>query len=205
MQLYYFPGAIAVASAITLQEAGLKFEPVLVDFTKAEQTKSGYHAVNPKGRVPSLVTDQGILTETGAIAEYVSAMAPQAGLVPQDPWQAAQMRAVMCYLASTMHVAHAHMMRGSRWARQESSFADMQSKVAENMADCCAYLENGPFKGPYTLGKTISLADPWLFTVCTWLEGDGVDIAAYPKLAAFYELMQTRPSVRAIKELGILA
>ena len=56
MQLTYFPGTISVAAILALEEAGLEYEAVKVDFKEAEQTKPAYHAINPKGRVPALVT-----------------------------------------------------------------------------------------------------------------------------------------------------
>ena len=77
-------GTIAIAVAIALHEAGLDFEPVRLDFKSGEQTRPTISAINPKGRVPALVTDQGILTETGAILEYIADIAPQAGLRPAD-------------------------------------------------------------------------------------------------------------------------
>ena len=120
MQLYYAKGTIAIAVAIALHEAGVEFEPVRLDFKAGEQTRPDYHAINPKGRVPALVTDQGILTETAAILEHIADLAPAAGLRPSDPWQAAKMREAMLYLASTMHVNHAHRARGHRWADDEA-------------------------------------------------------------------------------------
>ncbi|MEY8840690.1 glutathione S-transferase N-terminal domain-containing protein, partial [Cribrihabitans sp. XS_ASV171] len=74
MQLYYAPGSISVAAAIALREAGIDHELTRVDFASAEQTKPAYHAINPKGRVPALATGDGVLTETGAILEYVAAL-----------------------------------------------------------------------------------------------------------------------------------
>lgn len=205
MKLYCCPKTISVASLITLHETGIPFEPIRVDFAKGEQTKPAYHAINPKGRVPALVTDQGILTETGAILEYIAALKPEAELVPADPWQAAQMRAVMFYLASTMHVNHAHKMRGHRWADQESSHADMTAKVPQTMADSCRYIEDNALTGPFVMGDKFTIADPYLFTVCSWLEGDGVDVSAYPKITAFRAMMQGRKSVTRIYEDGFLS
>jgi glutathione S-transferase len=203
-QLFYTPGTISVAVAIALHEAGLPFEPVLVDFATAEQTKPAYHAINPKGRVPALATDQGILTETGAVLDYVAACAPQAGLVPDDAFAAAKMREMMYYLASTVHVNHAHKMRGSRWATEDSSLTDMTSKVKGNMQDCAAHIEANGIQGPYVLGQQFSLADPYLFVVTTWMPGDGVDLAAYPKLARHFELVSNRASVQAVRDQGML-
>ncbi|WP_082894671.1 glutathione S-transferase family protein [Sulfitobacter geojensis] len=205
LKLYYFPGTISVAVAITLQEAGLDYDPVKVDFAAAEQTKPDFLALNPKGRVPALVTDKGtILTETGALLDYISDLKPDAGLVPQDAEDAAHMRAVMYYLASTMHVAHAHKMRGSRWADQQSSFDDMTAKVPETMTACAQYVETECLRGAYANGDYLTLADPYLFVVCNWLKGDGVNLSDFPKISAFLSLMESRDSVKAVRAKGIL-
>ncbi|WP_147127154.1 glutathione S-transferase family protein [Shimia ponticola] len=196
MQIYYAPNTIALASLITCEEAGVTVEPIRVDFASGEQTKPAFAKVNPKGRVPALITDHGILTETIAILEYI---APH--LIPQDPWDAARMREMMTYLASTMHVNHAHKMRGHRWADKAESHADMTAKVPETMTASCAYVES-KIAGPLVMGDTLTLADPYLFTVCTWLEGDGVDVSAFPKLTAFIAAMNARPSVQKAKSEG---
>ena len=206
LKLYYAPGTISVAVAIALEEAGLAYEPVKVDFASAAQTKPEYLAINPKGRVPALETAEGTtLTETGALLDYVAAVAPEAGLVPADPEAAAHMRSVMYYLASTMHVAHAHKMRGHRWADNQSSFDDMKAKVPQAMADCARYIEDNAFQGAYVAGDAVSLADPYLFVVSGWLSGDGVERADFPKLDAFAARMENRASVKAVREKGMLA
>lgn len=204
MKLYLAKGSIAVAVAIALEEAGLGYEPVVLDFGKASQTAPEYLTLNPKGRVPALEVADGILTETGAILDYIATLAPAAGLVPQDALQAARMREVMYYLASTMHVNHAHGRRGARWADRPESHADMRAKVAQTMAECCAYLEEGVVQGPFVLGDRISLADIYLYVVCSWLEGDGVAIGDYPRLAAQYAVMDARVSVKAVRAQGWL-
>ena len=198
MKLYYAKGTIAIATAIALHEAGLDFEPVRLDFRAGEQGTPEYQAINPKGRVPALVTDLGILTETGAILDYIADIAPAAGLRPSDAYEAAKMREAMCYLASTMHVNHAHKMRGHRWASEESSFADMKAKSVQTMTESAAHVENHVLQGQYVLGETFSLADPYLYVACNWLEGDGVSVADYPKITAFIEAMRGRASVAQV-------
>ncbi|MDA7966989.1 glutathione S-transferase family protein [Ruegeria sp.] len=204
MQLYYAPRTISVAVAIALEEAGLDYEAIALDFAGGEQTKPAYKQINPKGRVPALAVEGGILTETGALLEYVAAMAPQAGLVPDDPVKAARMREVMFYLASTMHVNHAHKQRGHRWADKKASWKDMTAKVAQTMTASCEYIVSNGLRGPFVLGDEISLADPYLYTVCSWLEGDGVDVTAFPKIVAFRKAMEARPSVQAVRAAGML-
>ncbi len=204
MKLYYAPQTISIAVAIALHEAGVNYTPVRLDFPTGAQAKPPYLAINPKGRVPALVTDKGILTETGAILDYIAAIAPRAGLLPSDPVKAAQMRSVMYYLASTMHVNHAHKRRGHRWADQQSSLDDMAQKTPQTMTESCQFIEDHALQGPFVMGAHISLADCYLYIVSTWLEGDGVNVSAFPGITAFRDLMNTRPSVIAARDLGML-
>lgn len=198
MQLYYAPGTISVAVAIALEEAGLDYEPIKISFADQEQMSPAYAQINPKGRVPALAVDGGILTETGALLDYIADIAPEAGLRPSDPILAARMREVMYYLASTMHVNHAHKMRGSRWASKSASYKDMQAKVPETMAASCAHLSQYGLRGPFVLGDSLSLADCYLYVVCTWLAGDGVALTDFPKIQSFMTAMEQRSSVRAV-------
>ncbi len=205
LTLYYAPGTISIAVALTLEEAGLPYEAVKIDFKSAEQTRPDYLAINTKGRVPALALPDGtVLTETGVLLEYIADMAPSAKLIPTDPALAAHMRSAMYYLASTMHIAHAHKLRGSRWASQQSSFDDMTSMVPQTMAACAVYVETHLLRGDSVLGQSFSIADPYLFVVCSWLEGDGVSIADYPKIENFMTKMEARQSVKTIREKAML-
>lgn len=204
MQLFYTPNTISMSVAIALQEANLAHDLTLVDFTKGEQMGADYLAKNPKGRVPTLIVDGHAFTETGALLEYVACLAPDKNLIPSNPIQAFKMRSVMFYLASTMHPNHAHKMRGSRWADQPSSFDDMTAKVPQTMAASAQYIEDECLAGPFILGETFTIADIYLFNICTWLAGDGVTVSNYPKITAHMAAMEARPSVQKIRELGIL-
>lgn len=195
MKLFYAPGSCSLASHIALEEAGADYEAVKVDMRQSEQRTPEYLAINPKGRVPALVTGQGVLTETPAILGYVAQAHPQAGLLPTDPWDLAQAQAFNSYLASTVHVAHAHRMRGSRWADEESSFEDMRRKVPQTMAECFGLIETELLTGPWVLGERFSVCDGYLFTLAGWLEGDGVDPARFPRVHAHRERVRARPAV----------
>ncbi len=201
LKLYCAPNTIAVA-AITALNEGVHWEPIRIDFEHGEQTRPDYLAVNPKGRVPALVTPEGVLTETGAILEYLGETALPS-FVPVDPLHRARMREIMYYLGTTMHVNHAHKLRGHRWADQASSFADMTAKVPETMNASCAYLEP-MVEGPYLMGPEPTLADFYLYAITRWLEGDGVDIGAFANLTAWQAVMETRASVRKARADGFV-
>jgi glutathione S-transferase len=198
IRLFYALGSCSLASHIALEEAGAPYEAVRVDTASGGQRKPEYLAINPKGRVPALATDNGVLTETPAILAWIAQAFPEAGLAPADPWLFAQAQAFNSYLASTVHVAHAHGRRGPRWATQQTSFADMKAKVAENMADCFRLIEDEFLKGPWVLGADYSICDGYLFTMSGWLESDGVDIRAFPKVHAHFELVRARDAVRKV-------
>ena len=127
LRLHYSPHTCALASHIALEQAGAAYEAVRVDFARNEQRAPEYLAVNPKGRVPALVTERGVLTETPAILAFVCQSHPEAKLAPlDDPFAFAQVQAFNSYLCSTVHVAHAHRMRGHRWADDPAAHEAMK-------------------------------------------------------------------------------
>ena len=201
LKLYYSPGSCALASHIALQEAGAAYTAERVDFKTNQQNSADYLAINPKGRVPALVTDRGILTETPAVLVFIAQSFPRAKLAPlEDPFAFAQMQAFNSYLCSTVHVAHAHRGRGYRWANEEASFADMKRKVPETMAACFALIERNMLRGPWVMGDSYTICDPYLFTLAQWLEGDGVDVSALPRVIDHRKRMAERPAVRKVME-----
>src|SRR5271167_3336803 len=132
--LYYMPGTCALASHIALEDCGASYQTKRVDFRKGEQKSPDYLAVNPKARVPTLATPNGVLTETPAILAFLAQSFPEAHLAPLgDPFAFAQVQEFNNYLCATVHVAHAHRGRGYRWANEASSFEDMKRKVPQTV------------------------------------------------------------------------
>lgn len=198
--LYYSPNSCALASHIALKDAGADYRLQRVDFAKTQQRSAEYLALNPKGRVPALVTPGGILTETPAILAFIAQTFPQAGLTPADPFRFAKVQEFNSYLCSTLHVAHAHRMRGSRWADDPAAIEAMKRKVPQSVSACYDYVET-QIAGPWVMGEDYSIADAYLFTVAQWLELDGVDPARYPKVIDHRTRMAARPNVKvAIEE-----
>ena len=197
LTLYYTPGTCAQAVRIALHEAGAEHQLVRVDFAAGQQRAPEYLAVNPKGRVPALVTEHGTLTETPALLAYVAQRFPQARLAPADAFGFARMQEVHSYLASTVHIAHAHRPRASRWADEPEAQAAMQRKVPQNMADCFGLIEAHYLSGPWVMGEQYTVADGYLFTIAGWLQGDGVDIQRFPKVAEHFQRVAARPAVQS--------
>ncbi len=198
LTLYYAPGSCARASHIALREAAAEFALQLVDFAAAEQRSDAYLQTNPKGRVPALRTDRGVLTETPAILAYIAQTHPDAKLAPlNDPFEFARLQAFNNYLCATVHVAHAHSRRGERWADDPKAIAEMKRKAPEVVAACFNLIEHELFVGPWVMGGVYTIADPYLFTISQWLPVHGLDASRYPNIHAHLKRMLARPAVQS--------
>lgn len=199
LKLFYSTGSCALASHLALEEAGVAYEAVRINLANNDQRKPEYLAINPKGRVPALVTERGVLTETPAILAFIAQSCPQAQLAPlADPFGFARVQAFNSYLSSTVHVAHAHKGRGIRWSDDPEAIQSMRDKVPANMAECFGLIERDMLAGPWVMGAAYTICDPYLFTLANWLDGDGVDIARFPKVKEHRALMAARPAVKRV-------
>ena len=199
LKLYYAAHTCSLATHIALEEAGADYSTVSINFGNAEQRSPEYLKVNPKGRVPALVTDRGVLTETPAMLVFVAQSFPDARLAPiDDPFAFAEMQAFNSYLCSTLHIAHAHRMRGHRWvdADDAASIAAMQRKVPQSVSACYDLIEHDTLKGPWVMGERYTICDPYLFTLAQWLEQDGVDPKRIPRVADHRRRVSERAAVR---------
>ncbi len=202
LTLFYAVHTCSLASHIALEDAGADYSTVRISFAAEEQRKPDYLAINPKGRVPALVTDRGILTETPAMLAFIAQSFPLKNLAPQqDPFLFAQVQAFNSYLCSTLHVAHSHRMRGYRWADDQAAIEAMQRKVPQSVASCYELIEHHMLGTPWVMGETYTICDPYLFTMAQWLEADGVDPQRFPKVIDHRRRMSERQQVqRAVAE-----
>jgi glutathione S-transferase len=199
LKLYYAPGSCALASHIALEEADAEYEAVRVDLHTKDQRKPEYLSLNPKGRVPALVTDRGVLTENPAILAFIAQSFPEARLAPlDDAFAFARAQAFNSYLCSTVHVAYAHLNRGYRWADDATAIASMQKKAPQSIGECFELIEREMLAGPWVMGERYTICDPYLFTLARWLEDDGVDPAPFPKVLDHRQRMAKRPAVKTV-------
>jgi glutathione S-transferase len=84
LTLYHSPDSCARAAHLALEEAGANYEAVKMSLAAGDQRKPEYLAINPKGRVPALVTAQGVLTETPAILTYIAQLRRTPSLPPRS-------------------------------------------------------------------------------------------------------------------------
>ncbi len=199
LKLYYAAHTCSLATHIVLEEVGADYSTVRVDFATEQQKSPDYLKVNPKARVPALVTERGILTETPAMLVYVAQSFPASRLaLMDDPFAFAQVQSFNSYLCAHLHVAHAHRMRGHRWVdpADTAAIAAMQRKVPESVGGAFDLIEREMLKGPWVMGEHYTICDPYLFTLAQWLEADGVDPKRIPRVIDHRRRMAERPGVR---------
>ena len=176
LTLYFAPGASSFAVHIALHEIGVAFEGKPMSFKTNDMRAASYLALNPEGKVPTLVVDGRPLTEVAAILFYLARRFPDAGLLPRDDIEAeAQTLSWMSFIASTLHPAR---QRGLDYAKQVYGIADRR-------------LGNGWALGRY------SIADIHLFRLY-WRLANSLKPApeTFPNLTAHYARMMARPAVQ---------
>lgn len=189
--LHHAPNSCSLATLVVLEDLGLEYRLQPVDTPGGEQRGPAFLAINPKGRVPVLETPGGLLTETPAILAYLAHDS-----LPSDPFELARLHAFNSYLCSTVHVAHAHRMRGYRWADDEAAFKAMQAKVPSSVTAAFAVIEDHLLAGPWVMGEACGVGDAYLFTLAQWLEDDGADLNRLPRVLDHRARMRRRPAVQ---------
>lgn len=201
LQLYYSPNACSLAAHIALEEAGAGYEAVRLDLKTGEQRSERYLAINPKGRVPALVTPAGVLTEVAVILGWVAQTYPAAHLKPDGDFFAfSKMQEFNLYLATTVHVTFAHLFRAERWADSAEAIAELKAKVPSSLATVLELIEDRLADGrTWVIGGQYTVADPYLYVFARWLERDGAGGSArFPRLVAHRSRVQARPAVQKV-------
>ena len=201
MKFYYAPGSCAMSVHILLEDAEAKYEANRIDLDTGYQRSEEYLAINPKGRVPALITESGVLTETPAILSFIAKKYPDKNLAPNDQFELARAQAFNMYLSSTVHVGHSHKHRGTRWANDLKALENMTSRVTENMTQYAQSIEDHYFIGPWVLGDKYSMCDPYLYVITKWFYDDGVDMKQFSLISDHYDRMKERQSLKKIKNL----
>lgn len=182
LTLYFAPGSSSMAAHIALHEIGVPFEPRPLSFARKETRDPGFLAVNPEGKVPTLLIDGRKLTEVAGILYYLARRFPDAGLLPAGDIEAeAQIISWMSFIAATIHPSR---RQGIEHARTVYALADQRLGNQTWASD------------------RYSIADIHLFRLF-WRFRDSLDAAsgAFPALSAHYDRMMARPAVQKTIEI----
>ncbi|HEX3864680.1 MAG TPA: glutathione S-transferase family protein [Stellaceae bacterium] len=182
LTFYFSPGSSSMAPHIALHEVGAPFEPKLTSLHQQKNRAPDYLALNPEGKVPTLMVDAKPLTEVAAILWYLGRRYPEAGLLPAgDIDTESRIISWMSFIASTVHPA-----RRAGLERWRAAFVIAEEKLG----------------GQDWAIDRYSIADIHLFRLYwRFVDAEGPHEADYPGLTAHYERMMARPAVQRTLEI----
>ena len=183
LTLFHSPGSSSMAPHIALHEIGCPFEARPVSFAAGEQKDPAYLALNPAGKVPTLLVDGRPLAEVAGILYYLARAFPEAGLWPRGGIEA-EAHAVewMSFVASTIHPAR---RAGAEASRAVFTIAEKRMAGQE-----------------WTVGGAYSIADIHLFRLYwRFVTSHHPDPGEFPALHRLYERMMARPAVKKTLEI----
>jgi glutathione S-transferase len=204
-KLYYSPRAISLVAHIALEELEVPHELVLINLNAGEQLSDAFARINPLKRVPVLEFPDGSrLTEVGAILTYLAESHPGAGLLPLEPRARAIAQEWLSFLASTAHPTFLQVFRPSRYCDDAALHETLRAAGRLRFQAALRWVVQR-FEGPFTLGETYSILDPYVYVISRWGQYLELDEAEAPKLTAFRQRVQARPGVeRALRAEGLL-
>ena len=200
LTLYYSPGACSTASHITIEESGLKYEPQQVLLAKGEHKTENYLKINPRGKVPALGTDGGVITENVAIMSYVARQAPDANLIPTDAFAGARCVSMMAWLPNTVHPCFTHFLRPERFTAAESAIPPVKEQGKASFWTNLQEVDSIVSGKQWMQGDQFTACDPYALVFYGWgvrAELPMKDLKAY---TAWKERMTQRPAVRKVLE-----
>jgi glutathione S-transferase len=182
LALYFSAGSSSMAPHIALHEIGAPFESRPISLAKKENRTATFLALNPEGKVPTLLIDGRPLTEVAAILFYLAKAFPNAGLLLEGDLEAqAQVVSWMSFIASTVHPAR---RQGADHARAVYGIAEQRLGNRE-----------------WAVGR-YSIADIHLFRLF-WRFSNSLELSRteFPNLFAHYDRMMARPAVQRTLEI----
>lgn len=196
MKLYYMKGACSLASFISLNEAGIKFEAAEVDHG-THKTKSGEDltAVNPKGYVPVLRLDDGqVLTENVAVLSYIGDLNPAAKLAPAaGTFERYRLLEWLAYINSELHKNFGPLF-------DPSGKEDVKSVARANLKKRLGWIDGALGSKNYLMGEQFTVADAYLYVVLSWAGHVGVDLSPFAALKRHNDRVAARPHVIAARK-----
>jgi glutathione S-transferase len=200
MKLYYAPGACSIGIHVLLEEIGKPYELGKLDFAAGEQHGPEFKRVNPKGKVPTLVRDDGsVLTEFPAVALWLAWTNPEKKLLPDDVEGRTRAIEAVDYVVATLHMqGFGRMLRPAMFAPSEGDHERVRARGREIFAGGLQVMDGALAGKDYAVGS-FSIADAALFYVEFWAVRR-LQLPLPANLAAHFERLTSRPTVQRVLE-----
>lgn len=196
LRLHHAPFACSLASRFALVESGLDHDLAIVRTSRGEQKTEAYLRINPRGQVPALETDEGVLTESTAILPFIADLAPEKSLFPAaGTFARGQGQAWLSFLSSSLHSALAGAMFPGEGADNDVARSARLARLISAFQDVDAHLE-----GRDHLLDAFSVCDLYLLVFSLWRAAPALagQLPALPNLDRFQQNLLARPGLAAM-------
>lgn len=192
MRLYVAPGAGSLSPHIALSEAGVVFELERVDRSKRTASGEDYLEINPLGLVPALRLDHGqLLTEGQVIVQYVADLVPNRRLAPlPGTFERYRLQEWLSFIATEIHKGFGPLFA-------PDAPPSLKQATRDRLLCRLDHVVQRLGTQPYLMGETFTVADGYLYTMLTWRSYASIDLARWPVLERYFDLVRARPAVRA--------
>ena len=198
MKLYYAPGACSLASHIALEESGLAYETQLIKTAEGEQRKPEYLAINPRGRVPTLVVDGHALTENVGILTYIAGGHPKAGIWPKDTFHQAMAVSSMAWLSNTVHPTFAQYFRSERYIDGDAPREALKAKAKSNYEGYLREIDGLLAGRKWAVGNHFTVVDGYLVVFYRWGNRIQLPMRELANYSALVDRVLARPAVKKV-------
>lgn len=199
LRLYGIPGTTSMAVHIILEHLGLDYELVTRERDKLAEPE--HLAVNPMAQVPSLETDDGLMTESVAILCYIAEKYGEGKVIPAaGSWERGQMMMRMLFLASQEHPAFGLWLRPFRWLDDEGEQARLKAAGERRFAVCFQRLDGWLEGRDWLVGDQMTIADPLALVHARWGLRVEPPTTEYPNVWRFAQRMAEVPVVKRVME-----
>ena len=199
--LFYSPGACSLAPHIALEEAGRPYKPIERLLSKSEHLAPEYLAINPRGKVPALITPDGrVITENTAILAYIGLTNPEMAMFPTDTVEQMQYLAQMAWFSNTPHIFQKAKFRPYRFADREEVYGDIRAKALASYWESMQEIDQLIAGNEWIMGTRYSVVDPYALVFYGWGNSNGLPMETLEDFTRHKNQMLARPAVRTVLE-----
>ena len=201
LTLFHFPGACSNVCLNALEEAGLDYDVKLVDLAQGEQTSEAYLAVVPLGKIPAMISRDGLITENAAILTYIHGLVPDAGVFPatNTPIAMARRAAGLSFCGGNLHPIVRGLMNPSRMT--EGDGEGVRSKSKQLAKKSFGYADRHLGEHGWWLGEW-SIIDVYLDWALSVARKAGFDLSPYRALDTLRDRLAERPAFTRVARLN---
>ncbi|MDH5355069.1 MAG: glutathione S-transferase family protein [Gammaproteobacteria bacterium] len=197
-QLYWAQETGALAPQILLEEVGADYQRVIIEAGK--EMEADYLAINPRGQIPAMVLPDGsLMTESAAMVLHIADNYPESKLLPEPgSTQRAQVYRWLFYAVANLYETDLRLYYSERFTTSPDCADSIKQQARKDMDKAFELIEQQLGDGPYLLGETYSVVDPYLLMLVYWHESPSELLARHAKLKRLCETVLQRPAVQRI-------